>query len=102
MYRIKNREDAVALRLKLVEGINPVIKKRVLRNYFPLSYFSFQPALHDWCNKDCGMCYPFCGMVYIKEPLPLIGKSSPCGGSGFPLLLFEWSFIICLTPYKRK
>ena len=35
----------------------------------PLSYFSFQPVLHDWCNKSCGMCYPVCGMVHIKEPL---------------------------------
>ena len=24
---------------------------------FPLSYFSFQPVFHDWCNKGCGMCY---------------------------------------------
>ena len=29
------------------------------------------------------------GMVHIKEPLLLIGKSSPCGGSGFPLTLSE-------------
>ena len=35
----------------------------------PLSYFSFQPVVHDWCNKDHGMCYPFCGMMHIKEPL---------------------------------
>ena len=21
----------------------------------PLSYFSFQPVLHDWCNKGRGM-----------------------------------------------
>ena len=48
----------------------------------PLIYFSFQPVLHDWCNKGCGMCYPVCGMVHIKEPLLLIGKSSICGGSG--------------------
>ena len=27
----------------------------------PLSYFSFQPVLHDWCNKGRGMCYPVCG-----------------------------------------
>ena len=46
------------------------------------------------------MCYPVCGMVYIKEPLQLIGKSSPCGGSGFPFSLSEWSFTICLMPYK--
>ena len=41
--------------------------------------------LHDWCNKGCGMCYLVCGMVHIKEPLLLIGKSSPCCGSGFSL-----------------
>ena len=51
----------------------------------PLSYFSFQPVLHNWCNKGCGMCYPVCGMMHIKEPLLLIRKSSPCGGSRFPL-----------------
>ena len=62
----------------------------------PLSYFSFKPVLHDWCNKGRGMCYPFCGMIHIKEPLLLIG------GSVFPLWLSQWSFTICLTPYNRK
>ena len=60
----------------------------------PLSYFSFQPVLHDWCNKGCGMCYPVCGMMHIKEPLLLIERSSPCGGSGFPLSLSEWSCLL--------
>ena len=55
----------------------------------PLSYFSFQPVLHDWCR---GMFYPVRGMVHIKELLLLIGKSSSYGGSGFPLSLSEWSF----------
>ena len=41
----------------------------ILHGVDPLSYFSFQPVLHDWCNKGCGMCYPVCGMVHIKEPL---------------------------------
>ena len=63
----------------------------------PFSYFLFQPVLHDWCNKDCDMCYPVYGMMHIKEPLLLIRKSRPCGGSGFPLLLSEWSVTICLT-----
>ena len=72
------------------------------RGVDPLSYYLFQPVLNDWCNKGRGMCYPVCGMVYIKEPLLLIGKSSPCGGSGFPLSLFEWSFTICPTSYNRK
>ena len=67
-----------------------------------LSYFLFQPLLHDWCKKDRGMCYPVCGMMHIKEPLLLIGKSSPCGGSGFPLSLSEWSFTMCPTPYNHK
>ena len=50
----------------------------------PLSYFSVQPVLHDWCNKGHGMCYPVCGVVHIKDPLLIIGKSSPYnGGSGF-------------------
>ena len=69
--------------------------------HFP-SCFSFQPVLHDWCNKGCGMCYPVCGMMHIKEPLLLIDKSSLCGGNRFPLSLSEWSFTICLTPYNRK
>ena len=28
----------------------------ILHGVDPLSYFSFQPVLHDWCNKDRGMC----------------------------------------------
>ena len=57
----------------------------------PIELFSFQPVLHDWFNKGCGMCYPVCGMMHIKEPLLLIGKSSLCGSSGSPLSLSEWS-----------
>ena len=59
----------------------------ILHGVDPLSYFSFQPVLHDWCNKGRGMCYPVCGMVNIKEPLLLIDKSCLCGGSGFPFSL---------------
>ena len=68
----------------------------------PLSIFSFQPVLNDWCNKDRGMCCPVGVKVHIKESLLLIGKSSPCGGSWFSLKLSEWSFTIYLTPYNRK
>ena len=54
----------------------------------PLSYLLFQPVLHDWCNKSCGVCCPVSGMLHIKEPLLLIEKSSPCSGSSrFPLSL---------------
>ena len=79
-----------------------VVVGSILHGVDPLSYFSFQPVLHDWCNKGRGMCDHVCGMMHIKEPLLLIGKSSPCYGSGFPLSLSEWSFTICLTPYNRK
>ena len=74
----------------------------ILHGVDPLSYFSFQPVLHDWCNKGRGMCYPVCGMVHIKEPLLLIDKSNLCGGSVFPFSLSEWSLTICLTPYNRR
>ena len=69
-----------------------------------LSYFSFQSVLHDWCNKGCGVCHVVCGMWddVFKEPLLLIDKSSLCGSSRFLLLLSEWSFTVCLTPYNRK
>ena len=74
----------------------------ILHGVDPLSYFSFQPVLHDWCIKGRGMCYPVCGMVHIKDPLLLIDKSSLCDGSGFPFSLSEWSLTICLTPYNRR
>ena len=76
-------------------------KKGGLKNFIHLPK-TMQPVIHDWCNKGRGMCYHVCGMVHIKEPLLLIGKSSLCGGSGFPLSLYEWSFTICPTPYNLK
>ena len=74
----------------------------ILHGVDPLSYFSFQPVLHDWCNKGRGMCYSVCGMMHIKEPLLLIDKSSLCGGSTFPFSLSEWSLTICLMPYNHR
>ena len=43
----------------------------ILHGVGPLSYFSFQPVLHDWCNKGATkavVCYVVCVMVHIKEP----------------------------------
>ena len=67
-----------------------------------VSCFSFQPVLHQWCYKGHDMYYPVCWMVHIKEPLLLIGKSSPCGTNRFPLLVSEWSVTICPMPYNHK
>ena len=33
----------------------------------PLSYISFGPVIHDWCNMGHGMCYPVCGIVHIED-----------------------------------
>ena len=59
-------------------------------------------APQDWCIKGLGMYHPVHGMLHIKEPLLLIGNSGPCGGSGYPLLLSEWSFTMCPTSYNHK
>ena len=60
--------------------------------YGPIELFLVPAMLQDWYNKGRGMSYPVCGIVHIKEPLLLIGKSSPCSGSGFSsLALSEWS-----------
>ena len=48
-----------------------------------LSYFSFHPVLHDWCNKGCGMCHPVCGMMHIKEPLLLMERVAHVAAAGF-------------------
>ena len=93
--RGRSSEVECSLKVRWVVG-------SILHGVDPLSYFSFQPVLHDWCNKGRGMCYPVCGMVHIKEPLLSIDKSSLCGGSGFPFSLSEWSLTICLTPYNRR
>ena len=87
---------------KVCGQVNTVSMSIILHGVDPLSYFSFQPVLHDWCNKGSGMCNPVCEMLHIKEPLLLIRKSSPCGGSGFPLSPSVWYCTICLTPYNRK
>ena len=36
----------------------------------PLSYFSYQPVLHDWCIKGRGLCYSVCGMMHIGGIAP--------------------------------
>ena len=52
----------------------------------PIGLFLAPASAHDWCNKGRGMCYPVYGMMHIKEPLLLIGKSSLCVGSGFSIV----------------
>ena len=63
----------------------------------PLSYFSFQPVLHNWCNKRL-CCYPVCGNDAYKRTLAANWKGWPM----FPLSLSEWSFTICLAPGSER
>ena len=59
-------------------------------------------VLLDWCNKGCGMCYPVFGMVHIKEPFVLIGKSSLYGAAGFLSRNLSGPLTYVLTPYNHK
>ena len=45
------------------------------------------------------MCYPVWD-PHIKEPLLLIGKSSLCGGSGFPFSLSEGRIDLISTTHQ--
>ena len=38
----------------------------IRREVDPLSYFSLQPVLHDWCNKGRGMCCPVWDGAYKR------------------------------------
>ena len=38
----------------------------ILHGVDPLSYFSFQPVPHDWCNEGRGMCYPVWDGAYKR------------------------------------
>ena len=48
-----------------------------------LDNFSFQPVFRDWYNKGRGMCYPLCGMIFIKQLLMIIGKVAHMAAAGF-------------------
>ena len=70
----------------------------------PIELFLVPASVPLLVQQTRGVCYPVCGMMYIKKPLLLIEKSILCGGSGFSLSLSELSFtiILCLTLYNRK
>ena len=52
---------------------------------YVLNTFSFQPVLHDWCNRGCGKCYPVCGMMTIVTPTTIdliLSRSSQSSTTG--------------------
>ena len=65
----------------------------------PLNYFSFQPVL----QKGCGMYYPVCRIMHIKEPLLLIGKKvAYVAAAGFLSRYLSGPLPYVLMPYNRK
>ena len=73
----------------------------LLEHYFNWCFFLDSLCSTTGVTKAV-VCVILSGMMHIKEPFLLIGKSSTCGSSRFPLSLSEWSFTICPTPYNRK
>ena len=63
-----------------------------------LSYFLFHPVLQDWYTKGHGMYYPVFGMVHIKDPLLLIGRSSQCSTDHG----FLSCYLCVLLPYIQR
>ena len=51
--------------------------------FFKCFCFSCLCFLFIYYNKSCGMTYPVCGMMRIKQPLLLFGKSSHLAAVGF-------------------
>ena len=70
------------------------LKERKFERVSPHLYGRSSQCSTTGVTNAVGMCHPVCGMMHIKEPLLLIGKSSSCDGNGFPLSLSEWSFIM--------
>ena len=52
----------------------------LIKKYVRVGYFPFQPVVHNWSIKGCGVCCPVCGKVHMKDPLLLIGKGSLIDG----------------------
>ena len=65
-----------------------------------LELFQVPANAQNGYNKGCGMCYPVCGIMHIKDPLLLIKKAHVVA-AGF-LSSYLKSFIMCPTPYNHK
>ena len=67
--------------------------------YHGLCYIS-RGALAGTRNSSMGP--PHEGSIHERTLYLWATSRSPCGSSWFLLLLFQWSFTICLMPYKLK
>ena len=82
--------------LKLARSSSPPPLKRI--DIWPLLHLHWAISnSSQWSTtgiiKAFGIYHFICRQEHIKDPLLLIVKSNPCGGSGFPLSLFVWRHI---------
>ena len=75
-----------------------MVKHLLMGHHIDLS-FSFQPELHNWCNKVHGMCYASLWNSEYKRTLLLIKKNSLRSGSSGFLISMSDPFL-CLMPYN--
>ena len=57
---------ANALPLRYVPLLIILIRPQITHGVNPLSYFSFQPVLHDWYNKGLAMYHPLWDGAYKR------------------------------------
>ena len=78
------RDQKLDCKLRFMTAVITYLSNNTLNTFFNKKGLTNKIELTPTgVTKD--MVYPVCGMMHIKEPLLLIGKSSICGGSGFPL-----------------
>ena len=77
-YEIHLRNDGARCSSVVRAFVYGAMGRRVDPSWWTQIAISFSSQCNkDLCNKGRGMCHPVCGMMHIKEPLLLIGKSSP-------------------------
>ena len=66
----------------MIFSIHHLVHRIIYSTVFVTPELEFKSILYNWHSKGRGMYYSVHGMVHIKEPLLLVGKSNPCD-SGF-------------------
>ena len=72
---VTNAVVCVILSVGVVTKVNNICLYNIYINHSfilkkdspPQKGLSFQPVLHDWCSKGCGMCYPVCGTTGVTK-----------------------------------
>ena len=92
---VKWQQQLLVLPLSVVRNTVPFLHTNIQLVYGSSLPQSFQPVLHDWCNKGHGMCYPVCGMVHACCYSKRVAREVAAAASRSPSL---WS----LTQYPNR